>query len=157
MLATTYVGYGASTLGVDSGFANPQPAQHFGQSGSPGSVLQQAVPLPGAMTNHFVISNWYNEDNNFSIGSANTLVKIMKYYSGAEVSGSVTMSDNGEPLPGVRLLIERDAFSGEDAIDLDEDTYWIPIGFTDADENGEWSFHAPAENTSFSLRWYIRC
>ena len=144
MLATTYVGYGASTLGVDSGFANPQPAQHFGQSGSPGSVLQQAVPLPGAMTNHFVISNWYNEDNNFSIGSANTLVKIMKYYSGAEVSGSVTMSDNGEPLPGVRLLIERDAFSGEDAIDLDEDTYWIPIGFTDADENGEWSFHAPA-------------
>ena len=68
----------------------------------------------------------------------------MKYYSGVEVSGSVTMSDNGEPLPGVRLLIERDAFSGEDAIDLDEDTYWIPIGFTDADENGEWSFHAPA-------------
>ena len=144
MLARTYVGYGASTLGVDSGFSNPQPAQHFGQSGSPGSILQQAVPLPGAMTNHFVISNWYNEDNNFSIGSANTLVKIMKYYSGAEISGSVTMSDNGKPLPGVRLLIERDAFSGEDAIDLDEDTYWIPIGFTDADENGEWSFHAPA-------------
>ena len=144
MLATTYVGYGASSLGVDSGFANPQPAQHFGQSGSPGSVLQQAVPLPGAMTNHFVISNWYNEDNNFSIGSANTLVKIMKYYSGAEVSGAVTMSDNGEPLPGVRLLIERDAFSGEDATDLDDDTYWIPIGFTDADENGEWSFLAPA-------------
>ena len=44
------------------------------------------------------------------------------------------MSDNGEPLPGVRLLIERDAFSGEGSIDLDEDTYWIPIGFTDADE-----------------------
>ena len=80
----------------------------------------------------------------FSIGSANTLVKIMKYYSGAEISGSVTLSDNGEPLPGVRLLIERDAFSGEDSVDLDEDTYWIPIGFTGADENGEWSFHAPA-------------
>ncbi len=144
MLARTYVGYGASSLGVDSGFSNPQPAQHFGQSGSPGSILQQAVPLPGAMTNHFVISNWYNEDNNFSIGSANTLVKIMKYYSGAEISGSVTMSENGEPLPGVRLLVERDAFSGEGSIDLDEDTYWIPIGFTDADENGEWSFHAPA-------------
>ena len=144
MLARTYVGYGASSLGVDSGFSNPQPAQHFGQSGSPGSILQQAVPLPGAMMNHFVISNWYDEDENFSIGSANTLVKIMKYYSGAEISGSVTMSDNGEPLPGVRLLIERDAFSGEDAVDLDEDTYWIPIGFTDADENGEWSFLAPA-------------
>ena len=144
MLARTYIGYGASSLGVDSGFSNPQPAQHFGQSGSPGSILQQAVPLPGAMTNHFVIANWYDEDNNFSIGSANTLVKIMKYYSGAEISGSVTMSDNGQPLPGVRLLIERDAFSGEESVDLDEDTYWIPIGFTDADENGEWSFLAPA-------------
>ena len=144
MLARTYVGYGASSLGVDSGFSNPQPAQHFGQSGSPGSVLQQAVPLPGAMMNHFVISNWYDEDNNFTIGSANTLVKIMKYYSGAEISGSVTMSDNGVALPGVRLLIERDAFSGEDMEDMDEDTYWIPIGFTDADENGEWSFLAPA-------------
>ena len=144
MLARTYVGYGASSLGVDSGFSNPQPAQHFGQSGSPGSILQQAVPLPGAMTNHFVISNWYDEDNNFTIGSANTNVKILKYYSGAEISGSVTMSDNGVALPGVRLLIERDAFSGEGMEDMDEDTYWIPIGFTDADENGEWSFLAPA-------------
>ena len=50
------------------------------------------------------------------------------------------MSDNGEPLPGVRLLIERDAFSGEDEIDTDESTYSIPTRFTDADENGEWSF-----------------
>ena len=144
MLARTYVGYGASSLGVDTGFSNPQPAQHFGLSGSPGSILQQAVPLPGAMMNHFVISNWYDEDNNFTIGSANTNVKIMKYYSGAEISGSVTLSDNGVALPGVRLLIERDAFSGEGAEDMDEDTYWIPIGFTDADENGEWSFLAPA-------------
>ena len=30
-----------------------------------------------------------------------------------------------------------DGYSGEGAEDLDEDTYWIPIGFTDADENGE--------------------
>ena len=144
MLARTYVGYGASSLGVNTAFSNPQPAQHFGQSGSPGSIMQQAVPLPGAMMNHFVIANWYDEDNNFSLASANSLVKVMKYYSGAEVSGTVTMSDNGAPLPGVRLLIERDAFSGEDAVDADEDTYWIPIGFTDADENGEWSFLAPA-------------
>ena len=34
------------------------------------------------------------------------------------------MSDNGQPLPNVRLLIERDAFSGEDETDLDQD-----IGF----------------------------
>ena len=146
MLAKTYVGYGASSLGVDTAFSNPQPAQHFGarQIGTPGSILQNALPMPGAMMNHFVISNWYNEDANYTLGSSNTFVKIMKYYSGAEISGQVSMSDNGNPLPGVRLLIERDAFSGEGAEDLDEDTYWIPIGYTDADENGEWSFTAPA-------------
>ena len=153
MLARTYVGYGASTLGVDAGSANPQPAQHFGQSGSPGSILGQALPLPGAMTNHFVIANWYSPEANASvtpeqqtvgISSTNTLVKILKYYSGAEISGQVTMSDNGEGLSGVRLLVERDAFSGEGPEDLDPDTYWVPIGFTDADENGYWSFDAPA-------------
>ena len=160
MLARAYVGYGASTLGVDAGSANPQPAQHFGQSGSPGSILSQGLPLPGAMTNHFVISNWYSPEANSSvtaeeqtvgISSTNTLVKILKYYSGAEISGQVTMSDNGQPLPGVRLLIERDAFSGEGAEDLDPDTYWVPIGFTDADENGQWSFDAPAGRIRVSV------
>ena len=144
MLSRAYVGYGASTLGVDSGQNNPQPAQHFGLSGTPGSFLQQALPMPGAMMNHFVIANWYNEDNNYSFGQANTYVKILKYYSGAEVSGQVTMEDSGSPLSGVRLLVERDAFSGEGAEDLDNDTYWIPIGYTDADEQGRWSFTAPA-------------
>ena len=153
MLARAYVGYGASSLGLDAGSSNPQPAQHFGQSGSPGSILTQALPLPGAMQNHFVISNWYTPEANSSvtaeqqlagISSTNTLVKILKYYSGAEISGQVTMSDNGQGLPGVRLLIERDAFSGDGVEDLDPDTYWVPIGFTDADENGHWSFDAPA-------------
>tara|TARA_Y100000766_G_scaffold2099_1_gene1679 strand:+ start:7769 stop:17344 length:9576 start_codon:yes stop_codon:yes gene_type:complete len=153
MLARTYVGYGASSLGVAAGSSNPQPAQHFGQSGSPGSVLTQALPLPGAMQNHFVIANWYAPEANSSvtaeqqttgIASTNTLVKILKYYSGAEISGQVTMSDNGQGLPGVRLLIERDAFSGEGTEDLDPDTYWVPIGFTDADDDGKWSFDAPA-------------
>ena len=144
MLARTYVGYGASSLGVDTAFSNPQPAQHFGIGGTPGSILQNALPMPGAMMNHFVISNWYSEDANDTTFRANTYVKIMKYYSGAEISGQVTMSDDGNPLPGVRLLIERDAYSGEGAEDLDEDTYWIPIGYTDADENGDWSFTAPA-------------
>ena len=144
MLARTYVGFGASSLGIDTAFSNPQPAQRFNQMGTPGSILQNAWPMPGAMTNHFVISNWYNEDANYSISSANTYVKVMKYYSGAEISGQVSMSDNGNPLPGVRLLIERDAFSGEGTEDLDSDTYWIPIGYTDADENGDWSFTAPA-------------
>ena len=144
MLSRAYVGYGASTLGVDTGQSNPQPSQHFGLSGTPGSFLQQALPMPGAMMNHFVIANWYNEDNNYSFGQANTYVKILKYYSGAEVSGQVTMEDTGSPLAGVRLLVERDAFSGEGAEDLDDDTYWIPIGYTDADEQGRWSFTAPA-------------
>ena len=144
MLSRAYVGYGASSLGVSTDSSNPQPSQHFGQSGTPGSYLQQALPMPGAMMNHFVIANWYNEDSNLSFGQTNTLVKILKYYSGAEVSGQVTMSDDGEALPGVRLLIERDAFSGEGSEDLDNDTYWIPIGYTDADEDGKWSFEAPA-------------
>ena len=153
MLARAYVGYGASSLGVDAGSSNPQPAQHFGQSGSPGSILTQALPLPGAMQNHFVIANWYTAEENSSvtaeqqstgIASTNTLVKILKYYSGAEISGQVTMSDNGQGLPGVRILIERDAFSGEGIEDLDPDTYWVPIGYTDADDEGKWSFDAPA-------------
>ena len=29
MLARTYVGYGASSLGVDTAFSNPQPAQYL--------------------------------------------------------------------------------------------------------------------------------
>ncbi len=144
MVARTYVGYGASSLGLATGASNPQPAQHFGQSGSPGSILTNSLPLPGAMMNHFVISNWYSENPDTNIQSTNTLVKILKYYPGAELTGQVTMSDNGQGLPGVRLLIERDAFSGEGPTDLDEDTYWIPIGFVDAEDDGSYSFTAPA-------------
>ena len=40
--------------------------------------------------------------------------------------------------------VERDAFSGESGEDLDADTYWIPIGFVDTDEEGRYSFLAPA-------------
>lgn len=143
MLARTYVGYGASSLGFAT---TEQPGQHFGQSGTPNSIMTNAVPLPGAMMNHFVIANWYNSDNSTAdpLGAANTAVKILKYYPGVEVGGQVAMSDDGQPLPNVRILIERDAFSGEDSTDLDDDTYWIPIGYTDADENGEWSYTVPA-------------
>ena len=142
MLARAYVGYGASSLGFAT---TEQPGQHFGQSGTPNSIMTNAVPLPGAMMNHFVIANWYNaEDPEDMLGAANTLVKILKYYPGVEVGGTVSMSDDGTPLPNVRILIERDAFSGEDETDLDEDTYWVPIGYTDADENGEWSYTVPA-------------
>ena len=75
----------------------------------------------------------------------NTLVKVMKYYAGAEVCGQVTMSDNGQPLSDVRILLERDAYSGEDEIDRDSTTYWMPlIGYTDTDEDGNWCFTAPA-------------
>lgn len=144
MLARAYIGYGASTLGMDTADSNPQPAQHFDLQGSPGSYFQQSVPMPGAMMNHFVISNWYSEDATDAAGQANTYVKILKYYSGADISGQVKMSDDGQGLPNVRILIERDAFSGEGTSDLDEDTYWIPIGFTDADENGDWSYTVPA-------------
>ena len=144
MLARTYVGYGASSLGFAT---TEQPGQHFGQSGTPNSMMTNAVPLPGAMMNHFVIANWYNADNEFdTLGQANTLVKIMKYYPGVEVGGNVALSvdDNLDAMPNVRILLERDAFSGEGEVDLDNDTYWIPIGYTDADENGDWSYTVPA-------------
>ncbi len=142
MLARSYVGYGASTLGADSGSTNPQPRQQLSESSRGTSFLQQAYPLPGAMMNHFVIANWYDPEAPAILANAN--VKVMKYYSGAEISGTVMTEDDGLGLPNARILIERDAFSGEGAEDLDEDTYWIPIGVTDADENGDWSFLAPA-------------
>ena len=142
MLARSYVGYGASTLGADAGSTNPQPRQQLDESARGTSFLQQAYPLPGAMMNHFVIANWYDPDTPAIL--ANDNVKVMKYYSGAEISGTVMTEDDGMGLPNARILIERDAFSGEDTEDLDEDTYWIPIGVTDADENGDWSFLAPA-------------
>ena len=142
MLARSYVGYGASTLGADAGSTNPQPRQQLSESSRGTSFLQQAYPMPGAMMNHFVIANWYDPESPAILANAN--VKVMKYYSGAEISGTVMTEDDGLGLPNARILIERDAFSGEDAEDLDEDTYWIPIGVTDADENGDWSFLAPA-------------
>ena len=145
MLAKTYVGFGASTLGLQTSDSNPQPAQHFRTKGSPGSLLTNALPMPGAMQNHFVISNWYDsQDETKSLYDANTYVKVMKYYSGATISGKVSMTDDGSPVEGVRILLERDAFSGEDPSDLDADTYWIPIGAVNASEDGTWSYEVPA-------------
>ena len=115
--------------------------------------------------NHFVLSNWYDSERcellengsqvdesciNPNVGSANTQVKIMKYYSGATLEGTVELDGFG-PVPNARVMIERDAFSGEESADenghvadADARTYWIPIGVTDADENGRFSFTVPA-------------
>ena len=162
MLARAYVGYGASSLGLDVGSSNPQPSQHFGISGSPGSMLQGAPPLPAAMMNHFVIANWYgaglDDSSNFpdetadqrSIRYANTAVKILKYYSGTEICGTVKMSDDGTGMNNTRILVERDAFSGEDASDMDNNTYWIPTQAVDADENGNYCIVAPAGHIRLS-------
>ena len=162
MVARTYVGYGSSSLGLPGDAS--QPAPHFYMYGTPGSYLEPGIPLPGAMMNHMVLANWYelpcevNEDgdkidencNDPSIGSANTQVKILKYYSGATLSGTVELEGIG-PVPNARLLIERDAFSGEESPDeeglvedRDSRTYWIPIGTTDADEDGMFEFTVPA-------------
>ena len=81
MLARSYVGFGASSLGVDTASSNPQPAQRFDYYGTPGSILQSAWPMPGAMTNHFVISNWYNEDANYSLWNQNANDNLKKYFS----------------------------------------------------------------------------
>ncbi|HJL59472.1 MAG TPA: hypothetical protein QF621_03885, partial [Candidatus Thalassarchaeaceae archaeon] len=74
---------------------------------------------------------------------ANTGVKILKYYSGATLTGDVQLGDFGH-VPKARLLIERDAFSGEDIFDEDPREYWIPIGTVDADETGHFEFRVPA-------------
>ena len=163
MVARTYVGYGSSSLGLPGDAS--QPAPHFYMYGTPGSYLEPGIPMPGAMMNHMVLANWYelpcelNQDgekiddncNDPTIGSANTQVKILKYYSGATLSGTVELEGIG-PVPNARLLIERDAFSGEEVADeitgmvtdRDPRTYWIPIGTTDADENGMFEFTVPA-------------
>ena len=100
MLARSYVGYGASTLGANAGSTNPQPKQQLLSRDVGTNFLQQAYPLPGAMMNHFVIANWYSPNetsiflNQAQTGvdiNANADVKIMKYYSGAEIKGTVYM------------------------------------------------------------------
>ena len=163
MVARFYVGYSTSALGLPGDAA--QPAPHFYTTGTPGSYLENAYPLPGAMMNHFVLSNWYDNErcelldngskadedcSDPTVGSANTQVKVMKYYSGATLEGTVELEGFG-PVPNARVMFERDAFSGEevadengDVVDGDDRTYWIPIGYADADENGHFSFTAPA-------------
>ncbi len=151
MIARTYVGYGGPHLGLQGRLA--QPAQHFGGRGTPETALAYAPPLPGAMMQHFVLANWYDPtalENELSVGSANTGVKILKYYSGATLEGDVVLGDLGV-VPNAKILIERDAFSGEEVeaedgtvTDRDPRTYWIPIGATQADDEGHYSFRAPA-------------
>ena len=253
MIARTYVGYGTSTLGLPPvsgqiGDADTPSTWILPNSitGTPGSYLQGAMALPGAMMNHFVLSNWYDPTNgsyceeiqitgtastvegssmlsNVTLSSTGTLsngwsqiqsggpwkmtqtedeviqmgvspgnfdvddekisiskaassttsetsftftgkvdkycgsiydsnrnVKILKYYSGATLEGTVTLEGIG-PVPNARILIERDAFSGEESadsdgnvVDNDSRTYWIPIGSTQANEDGYFSFTAPA-------------
>ena len=179
MVARTYVGYGTSTLGLES------PGGQIGEadspsswiapsalSGSPGSYLEDAMALPGAMMNHFVISNWYDptdgshcETNETGVKidqycgtvyDSNRFVKILKYYSGATLEGTVTLEGVG-PIPNARILVERDAFSGEEeeedgrVIDKDSRTFWIPIGSTQADENGDFSFVVPSGKIRVSV------
>jgi len=244
MVARTYVGYGTSTLGLQGDAETPSVwfnPQTTGLTGAPGSYLQNAWALPGAMMNHMVISNWYDSDydddgldnlvddmkcdeliesptiQNLSIGDtsillldgslmplsgsafiyhpagnisvkwtdkngntltgvtgvtkeivsdsllshnpsalcgsiydSNRFVKILKYYSGATLEGTVSLDSSGI-VPNARILVERDAFSGDEienldgsVIDRDDRTYWIPIGYTDSNEDGEFSLTVPA-------------
>jgi len=166
MIARIYVGYGSSTLGLQGDAENPSVwinPQQTGVKGAPGSYLENAFALPGAMMNHFVISNWYdNEECEVnetgaqvssicgSVYDSNRYVKVVKYYSGATIQGTVELDGVG-PVPNARILIERDAFSGDEeadsngeVVDRDNRTYWIPIGSTQADENGHYSFRVPA-------------
>ena len=143
MVARAYAGYGSTHLGLQGDVS--QPGQHFDMRGTINSSLQYAFPLPGAMMPNFVIANWYNPEATDLTQwyDANTGVKILKYYSGATLSGEVKLGDFGD-VPKARLLIERDAFSGEDIFDEDPREYWIPIGTVDADSDGHFEFRVPA-------------
>ena len=145
MIARTYVGYGTSTLGLENVERQGQPRQHFSGYGTPDSLLTYTYPLPGAMMNHFVLANWYdaNEDDPQTIAYANTGVKVLKYYSGATLEGDVVLGEIGA-VPNAKILIERDAFSGEGSSDTDARTYWIPIASTQADDNGHFSVTVPS-------------
>ncbi|MDP6889676.1 MAG: STT3 domain-containing protein [Candidatus Thalassarchaeaceae archaeon] len=155
MIARTYVGYGTPQLGLANSQIQSlqplnvdrpgQPKQHFTGYGTPDTPLTFAYPLPGAMMNHFVLANWYepNEDNPENIAYANTGVKVLKYYSGATLEGDIVLGEIGA-VPNAKLLIERDAFSGEDPSDTDARTYWIPIGTAQADDEGHFSIRVPS-------------
>ena len=149
MVARAYAGYGSTHLGLPGSAA--QPGQHFDLRGTTNSTLQYSYPLPGAMMPNFVIANWYNPDATEETAwyDANTGVKILKYYSGATLSGDVQLGDFGH-IPKARILIERDAFSGEDIFDEDPREYWIPIGTVDADQDGHFSFRVPAGHIRIS-------
>ena len=115
MVARTYVGYGTSTLGLPSisgqeGDADTPSTWILPNSltGTPGSYLQGAMALPGAMMNHFVLSNWYDPTNGTSCeqiqisGSASTVVGTPKLssvslYSEDSLSSGWSQLQSGGP------------------------------------------------------------
>ncbi len=144
MVARTYLGYGASTLGL-SEISQPSPYLRSFSGGTPGSSLSTAPPLPGAMMPHFVIANWYESGGSNVWYKGNSGVKILRYYTGHQVEGQVVLDGENEdvPMSGVRILVERDAYSGEDG-DNDPSVYWIPIDAVDVDEEGRFQLSLPA-------------
>ena len=167
-LARTYVGYGTTSLGLDPDNTG-QPGPTWAKSGTPTTPLRNAYALPGAMMNHFVLANYHDDGSDYvdsdsdgtpdiynwsnpredpsgyynAIGTANSNVKILKYYSGATLNGQVTL-ETGEPVPNAKILIERDAFSYEEGTDTDPRTYWIPIGSETTDDEGHFSSTIPS-------------
>ena len=94
MIARTYVGYGTSTLGLPSisgqvGDADTPSTWILPNSltGTPGSYLQGSMALPGAMMNHFVLSNWYDPTN----GSHCQEIQISG--TASTVAGSTKLTD----------------------------------------------------------------
>ena len=94
---------------------------------NPDTPLRNAYALPGAMMNHFVLANYHDDGSDYldsdaddtpdiynwsdprvdpsqyynAIGNANSNVKILKYYSGATLTGTVTL-ETGEPVPNAK-------------------------------------------------------
>ena len=74
-LARIYVGYGTSTLGLDSG-SSGQPGPTWARHGTPGTPLSNSYALPGAMMNHFVIANYHDDGAEYPDEDSNGIPDI---------------------------------------------------------------------------------
>ena len=94
-----------------------------GIPGITGSIAQEGkMPAPGWNMTHFKL-----------IKSSGTQLRMLKYYDGATIQGTVS-TPNGDPVANANVTI------------LDE--YGIPHGSTTTDENGDYSVLSVAGNVS---------
>ena len=114
MFFRAFIGWSATDIG--------RPISD-GIPGITGSIAQEGkMPAPGWNMTHFKL-----------IKSSGTQLRMLKYYDGATIQGTVS-TPNGDPVANANVTI------------LDE--YGIPHGSTTTDENGKYSVLSVAGNVS---------